>query len=67
MNHLLNLLEGFSSVFDFSPFARRSYDKSSQGFAEDQKRLRGDFARSAADLTSTLEKHGETAKSSGNK
>ena len=55
MEHLLNLLCGVANVLEVAP-ERRQYHIERHGFANDAKRLRGDFAAVGRDLRTQLKR-----------
>lgn len=55
MEHLLNLLQGAAKALEISP-ERRQYCIERKGFAQDAKRLRGDFAAVGRDLRTQLKR-----------
>lgn len=57
MNHLLNVLDGIASVFDWAA-ENRPYTTTRGGFARDQKRLRGDATKVGNDMRKAIKKYG---------
>lgn len=64
MNHLINILDGFTSAFSWGP-SQRPYLPTKGGFRRDQDRLRSDVKKVGDDLRKSLREHGESISKSG--
>ena len=58
MNHLMNVLEGIASVFDFVPRARDGRTRGG-GFAGDQERMRSDVRKVGDELRKAARTYGK--------
>jgi hypothetical protein len=64
MNHLLNVLDGFASVWGLHSQAGRAYVLERRGgFQLDQARLRGDAERVGDDIKKSVRTYGEQSSS----
>lgn len=59
MNHLLNVLDGFASVFGSAACNRRPYVNARGGFYRDQQKLRKDIAQTGSDLKKAADTYGK--------
>lgn len=61
MNHLLNILDGFSSILDFNLKPGRCYVRN--GFRADQRNLKSDVLKVGADLKKSVSDYGQQSSS----
>ena len=58
MNHLINILDGFTSAFSWGP-SRCAYPSTRGGFHRDQQKLRSDVYKVGSDMKKAVREYGE--------